>query len=134
MSKRDFFFGIFMLVLVIFIAALSANNAVKVKFRDESVDILTSDYVMNIPYDMVEKCEMVSLEERGSSIDGIDDHNTRTGHWKNEAWGEYFICADLDVEICIAVHLDDGRLFVFNRKNPEETKRIFDIFQNYLDA
>lgn len=133
-SRKDLIFGILLFAVVIAMAAFETYYKVKVEFSDTAVDIRTSKYSMNIPYDLVESVELVALPEAGEVIDGADDMAARTGLWKNETWGEYYICADLNSPSCIVAHLEDGRIFVFSRRNEEETAKIYNKFLDQLGS
>lgn len=131
-SRKDLFFGILLFAVVIGMTVYETYHKVTVEFNDTAVDIRTSKYAMNIPYDQVESIELVELPDAGQVIDGADDMTARTGLWKNEIWGEYYICADLNSSTCIAVHLKDGRIFVFSRRNEEETEHDYRQFLQQL--
>ena len=134
-SKKDLVFVTLIFVAVIVFSFLESGNKVKVEFTDVSVNAVSSSkYYLDIPYNAVERIELVDTAQRGENIDGRDDMVTRTGRWKNDSWGEYYACIDLQTSKCIVVHLDDGRIFVFSRKNDEETAMIFETFQSHLDA
>lgn len=126
-SKKDLVFGIVLFAVVIGMTVFETYNKVKVEFSDTAVDISTSKYSMNIPYDLVASVELSALPEAGEVIDGTDDMAARTGCWENETWGEYYICADLNSPTCIVVHLMDGRIFVFSRRDTANTQN--DYFQ-----
>lgn len=127
-SRKDLVFGILLFAIVIVMTVFETYNKVKVDFSETAVDIRTSKYSMNIPYDMVKSVEMAALPDAGQVIDGADDMAARTGLWENETWGEYYICADLNSPTCIVTHLNDGRIFVFSRRNEEETAQIHELF------
>ncbi len=131
-SRKDLVFGIVLFVLVIGYGAFESYNKVKVDFGEESVDVVSSKYIMNIPYDMVEGIELVDMPDAGEIIDGRDDMSLRYGTWENEAWGKYVVCADLSAGNAVVVHLDDGRTYVFSRRSNEVTQEIYHTFQTHL--
>lgn len=131
-SRKDLVFGILLFAAVIGMTMYETHHKVKVEFSDTAVDIHTSKYSMRIPYDQVESAETVALPEAGQVIDGADDMAARTGLWRNETWGAYYIYADLNSPTCIAAHLKDGRIFVFSRRNEEETKNDYRQFLQRL--
>lgn len=132
-SRKDLVFGILLFAVVIGMTVYETYHKVTVEFSDTAVDIRTSKYSMNIPYDQVESIELVELPDAGQVLDVTDDMTARTGLWKNEIWGEYYICADLNAPSCIVVHLKDGRIFVFSRRNNEETHKLYESFLNMLN-
>lgn len=131
-STKDLIFTILIFVVVIAFAMCNSATLVTVTFGEDSVDIVSAQFSMNIPYDMVESIELVDMPEAGEVVKGKDDIALRTGVWNNEVWGEYHACQDLQTDNCIAVYLDDGRVFVFSRKSNEDTAADFEIFQGYL--
>lgn len=126
---------VFILVLMAAMLAIAFYDSaedIKVTIEPESVTIKATGYTMNIPYEMIESMELADMPKEGTIISGKDDLVVRYGNWENEAWGEYFICADLDATKCIVAHLDDGRVFVFSRKSNQETETIFENLQSYV--
>lgn len=131
-SKRDLIFVTVIFVAVIIFSFVESANKVTVKFGETAVDINAPKYSMNVPYEMVESIELASIADAGENVDGRDDMVTRTGTWRNDDWGEYFACIDLQTSQCIVIHLDDGRIFVFSRRSDKETASVFETFQSYL--
>mgnify|MGYP003447706290 FL=1 len=125
-------FILFMTAAMLAIAFYDSAEDIKVTIEPESVTIKATGYTMNIPYEMIESMELADMPKEGTIISGKDDLVVRYGNWENEAWGEYFICADLDATKCIVAHLDDGRVFVFSRKSNQETETIFENLQSYV--
>ena len=131
-SKKDLIFATLILVAVVVFSFFESQNKVKVTFNETAVDVVSSKYTMNIPYDMIERAELTALPEAGTVVSGRDDMTIRYGTWNNDLYGEYYICADLAAENCITVHLKDGRVFLFSRLSAEETAGLFDTLQTYL--
>ena len=132
-SKRHLVFGIVLFALVIGTSVVEAENKVKVEFGEAAVDIIAKRYSMNIPYDMVDSIELTPMPDPGEIIEGRDDMSIRYGTWINDVWGEYAVCADLGASNAIAVHLNDGQIFVFSRKSDAETQSIYETFQLHLN-
>lgn len=133
LSFKDFFFTVLIFAIILGLAFCNSESQVKVTFQADSVDIVSSRFTMNIPYDMVEKIDLVVYPDDGELLKGKGDISLHTGVWTNSAWGEYYACVDLGAKQCITVLLDDGRLFVFSRKNDKETAGIYETFQTYLN-
>lgn len=136
------FFQVVPLKHVLFVLALFAvtllisfaesANLMKIEFGEETVSITSKKYSMSIDYVDVASIELAEIQDAGESIDGRDNISSRGGQWKNDAWGEYTICANLAVTKCILVRLEDGRLFVFNSNSDEKTQAVYEEFLNYL--
>lgn len=140
MKFRDYFsikhilFAIGLFAVMMLFAVNQSNNSVKVYFEDTEVQATSAKYSISIPYDMIVSAELVTLPAEGERVlDAYDDGTLRAGIWQNEVWGEYYIVADLDVKTCIEVTLDDGRIFVFSRKNEDTTAEIFAELQSHLE-
>ncbi len=131
-SRKDFIFGLIVFALAILIS-MKPSNKVRFHFEEDSVDIKSTKYSMNIPYDMVESLELVSKPDMGTEIDGYTDSIIANGLWENDAWGEYTACIEVYTDNCILVHLTDGRLFVLSRRDNEETQRVYEEFLTYLN-
>ena len=130
-SKKDFIFGLVVFALAILIS-LKPSNKVRVQFDDTSVDVVTTKYSMNIPYDMVDTIELTDKPDLGDQIDAYNDNIVAYGTWENDIWGEYTACIEGATDNCIVVHLNDGRIFVISRRDNEETLKVFEEFQLHL--
>lgn len=139
MKFRDFFslkqilFTVLVLAVFIVLGVLDSGRQVKVSFDDTVVKVRSDYYQLEIPYEMIASAELEQLSEAGREVENcVDDKIVRTGCWENDAWGQYYICADMDVQNCVVVRLDDGRVFVFSRKNETETEKLYQTLQTYL--
>ena len=130
-SKKDFIFGLIVFALAILIS-LKPSNKVRVQFDETSVDVVTTKYSMNIPYDMVDAVSLVDKPELGTQIDGYNDNIVAYGIWNNDTWGEYTACIEGATDNCIVIDLIDGRIFVISRRDNEETQRVYEEFQTYI--
>lgn len=132
-SKKQFFFALFIFIILIPIALLQSANLVKVSFSADRINVTSSKYNIVVRYEEIASAELAELSEAGEKVkDGYDDDLIRYGVWKNDVWGEYTICADLDATQCVVLHLTDGRIFVFSRKDNAETAKLYDTLQTYL--
>ena len=122
---RDVVFALLMVAVVLVFAFCAAEDLTSVTFGDEAVDIVTDKYSMNIPYDMIESIEIAVYSDDDENIDGRDDMVLRTGVWHSEQWGEYHACLDLQTDVCVLVHLDDGRYFAFSTKSNDDTEQAY---------
>jgi len=118
---RDLAFTVLLFTIILTIAFCRGQNLVDISFGDTAVDITSGRYYMNIPYDMVQSVELVPINEDDELLKARSDLALRTGQWYNEEIGEYTACIDLQTDICVVVHLTDGRYFVFSAKNADIT-------------
>ena len=132
-SLKHIIFAVVLIGLMMLFAVNQSNNTVKVKFQENAVRITSSQYSMTIDYTDIVSVKQESLADAGEKVEnGYDDDILRAGKWKNETWGEYHVCADLDVKKCIVVTLDDGSVFVFSRKSDKETASIYNELLTHL--
>ena len=131
-NTRDFAFGIIIFALVILISIFQPSNKILVEFGETAVDVKSSRYTMNIPYEMVDHIALVDKPDMGQPIDGHDDMILMTGTWENADWGEYESCVEIATDTCSVIHLTDGRIFVISRRDNDETAKVYEEFQTYL--
>lgn len=131
---RHVLFVLALLAVTLLISFLESANLMKIEFGTETVSISSKKYSMSIDYADVESIELADIQDAGEDVGGQDDLTSRGGQWKNDAWGEYTICANLAVTKCILVHLKDGQLFVFNSNSNEKTQAVYEEFRTYLPA
>ena len=130
---KQIFFAVAVLAIFIVMGLWDSATQVKVTFADQEVLVDTDRYDMTVPYDLIESAELTDLPEAGVQIaNGADDQTIRTGLWDNDTWGEHHICADLESDTCIVMHLNDGRIFVFTGKDEEQTAQHFAALQEKL--
>ena len=97
------------------------------------MQVISSKYSLTIQYADIVSAELADLAEAGEEIrDSYDDEILRAGVWRNDTWGEYIICADLDTTNCIVVTINDGRTMVFSRKNEATNAELYQTLQTYL--
>lgn len=129
LSLKDLGFGILLFGLVIAISILQPSNKILAEFGEDSVDIKSSRYALNIPYDLIQSAELVDKPDMGHVLDGHDDAILQTGSWENDTWGAYTACVEMSTDNCIVLHLTDGRTFVISRRDNEETQAVFQKLQ-----
>lgn len=130
---RQLFFVLALFAILIPIAIWDSNTQVKVRFYAEDFDINSDRYNMNVHYDQVDHAELTKLLDPGEKVqDGFDNDVVRTGTWRNDAWGEYSINADLDTTICVKMTLTDGRIFVFSCKDDAKTEELYKTLMTHL--
>ena len=139
MRFRDYFsvkhilFATVLMGLMIFFAFRQSNNTVKVYFEQDQVVATSAKYSLGMPYDQIASAELKELPFEGDRVaSAYDDETLRAGIWNNDTWGEYYIVADLDAKNCIVVTLDDGRIFVFSRKDNATTEADYQTLMGCL--
>ena len=130
---RDLAFTVLLFTLILTVAFCRAEDMIKVTFGDDALDVVTSRYSMNIPYDQIESVEIGTLGKDDVIIKGKGDIALRTGHCSNNVWGEYYGIIDLQTSKCVLVRLDDGRLFVFSHQSDEKVQSDAETLQTYLN-
>ena len=129
---RYLIFGLLLFGVTIGLSFIDSADDVKVTFDTDSVVVKSEKYQMSILYNEIETVELVDLPDAGESIEGKDTIVLRTGSWKNDTWGEHYICADLDCTQCIVVRIADGRTLVFSSKNNSTTAELYETLLTYL--
>lgn len=133
-SLKDMLFTLLLFTIIIGIAFCKGENLMNLTFGEDAVDIVSSKYSMNIPYDMVGSIELAEIDDDDKLVNGVADIAIRTGTWSNAELGEYSACVDLQGTTCIIVRLNDGRIFIFNDSGDEKTAEAFAQFQSHLNA
>ena len=132
-ALRQLLFAVVLFALAIPVAILDSSTQVKVDFGQEQVSIRSDRYNMTVRYEQIASAQLSPLAEPGEDMeDAFDNDILRAGKWHNDTWGDYYITADLDASNCIVLQLDDGRIFVFSRKNDTATSEDFRILQTHL--
>jgi len=130
---KQFLFVLALFAILIPVAIWDSNTQVKINYYDEEMYASSDRYSLSIPYDIIEDVELTALAELGEEIaDGWEDDIIRTGNWKNDTWGEYFIVADMDADNCVLITLNDGRKFVISRKDNATTQEIYNTLLTKL--
>ncbi len=69
--------------------------------------------------------------EFGTCIEGTDSRSVRSGCWRNEDWGEYFLCADKSVNTCVVITTERD-IFAFNCESDKTTKDISETLKDWI--
>ena len=134
-ALKQLLFVLFLFALLIPVAVWDSNSQVRVHFDDTSVQVKSDKYTMDIPYSEIASAELTGLAAPGEKVrDSFDDDILRTGIWRNDAWGEYCINADLDATNCVLLRLTDGRVFVISRKDNDTTREICETLLSHISA
>ena len=130
---RDLAFTVLLFTLILTVAFCRAEDMIQVNFGEDALDVSTSRYSMNIPYEMIESVEIGTLDKDDKIIEGKGDIALRTGHCTNKDWGEYYGIIDLQTSKCVLIYLNDGRLFVYSHKSDEKVQSDVATLQIYLN-
>ena len=130
---RDLAFTVLLFALILTVAFCRAEDMIQVNFGEDALDVSTSRYSMNIPYEMIESVEVGILDKDDKIIEGKGDIALRTGHCTNKDWGEYYGVIDLQTSKCVLIYLNDGRLFVFSHQSDEKVQSDAATLQTYLN-
>ena len=130
---RDLAFTVLLFTLILTVAFCRAEDMIQVNFGEDALDVSTSRYSMNIPYEMIESVEVGILDKDDKIIEGKGDIALRTGHCTNKDWGEYYGVIDLQTSKCVLIYLNDGRLFVFSHQSDEKVQSDAATLQTYLN-
>lgn len=133
-ALRQLLFVLFLFALLIPTAIWDSGTQVKVTFDSTKAYVKSDRYNMSVGYDLIEAVELAELGDPGEKLkDGFDNDIVRTGCWKNDIWGEYYVCADPDTGNCVVLHLNDGRTFVISSKNDKRTQEVYETFLTHLN-
>lgn len=132
-TLRYLIFGILIFAFTLGFSFIDSANDVTVSFDVDNILIKSDNYQISILYEQIAQVELTDMSDAGNSVSGKDTMVLRTGTWVNDAWGEHYICADLDCTNCILVTVDDGRKFVFSSKNNATTEEIYEELLTYLN-
>ncbi len=130
---KQFLFVLALFAILIPVAIWDSNTQVKVSYSSDAMSVRSDHYSLTIPYDIIEDVVITDLAELGEEVaDGWEDDIVRTGNWRNDTWGEYFIVADMDADNCVLITLNDGRLFVVSQKNNTATEEVYNTLLSKL--
>ena len=129
---RDLAFTVLLFALILTVAFCRAEDMIKVTYGADALDVVTSRYSLNVPYEMIESVEVGDLDKDDEIIQGKGDIALRTGHCRNKDWGEYYGVIDLQTSKAVLIHLNDGRLFVFSHQSDEKVLEDAQTLQSYL--
>ena len=129
---RDLAFTVLLFALILTVAFCRAEDMIQVTYDEDALNVVTSRYSLNVPYEMIESVEIGDLDKDDEIIQGKGDIALRTGHCRNKDWGEYYGVIDLQTRTAVLIHLNDGRLFVFSHQSDEKVLEDAQTLQSYL--
>lgn len=129
---RYLIFGLCLFAVVVGVSLVEAQFRIEVAMTDADITVTSNRYNLRVEYDLITSAELTEMPDRGENIDGKDETSIRYGVWSNETWGEYTVLAIPNATNCIVLHLNDGRIFVFNARSNDYTAELFGQLQDHL--
>lgn len=109
-----------------------ANPADRVAISFEENDLViegADEVVYKIPLDTIQ--EVTYVEDAEYAADVQEQQDVICGQYKNDRWGDHFLCVYAQLPACIVVDSQEGT-YVFNYQNADTTKKFYDAFLEML--
>ena len=123
---------ILILALVLFYVFSGGSVGISLDFGENELTLSALDHDWLIPYDQIESLELTDLPELGTVINGSEKRTLCCGTWKNKVWGEYTLCTNPRIEVCIVIRMKAGDVYVMNYENSDSTKQLHQMFTDLL--
>ena len=139
-SKIKGWVDVILCIVIVIVVMLYRENTssqmTKVMFSQEGITLsCTEEDSCTIMFDQFTSVELYSKFssfDKGEMLRGTDTHSTCTGVFRNEEFGEYYLCVSPKYESCIVVHQPDS-VVVFNYESKETTEDAYHFLQQMLD-
>lgn len=131
-SRWEYLLYAAFLVCVTLYFFINGSNAMQVKVGEENLTLIDpAGATYQVRFDEILSLETQYAPDFGTCVSGEETETCRYGAWRNDAWGEYTLCALSDVDQVVVVKTQD-KTVVFNVENSDTTKEFYSAFQELL--
>lgn len=118
--------------LILFSLFYSSNDTVALQVKETDFRICADDgTAYSIAYAEVMDVTCAENVEFGSCVEGTETRSVKSGRWRNQSWGEYFLCASGTIDTCVVITTEKG-VFVFNCQSDETTRAISEELRDWV--
>ena len=112
---------------------VSFTGEIEPVYSEDSFTLKASFYEdATLFYDDIANIELRAKTNVGSRVIGIGSFRLFIGSFTNNEFGSYTRYTYTATESEIVIKLEDGRVFVINGKNEEDTKAIYETINGYI--
>ena len=115
-----------LLILIVLVTLISLNsNRVGVSFtlnNDQVVLQGPDNFELSIPFAEISSISIIDTLEPGVSIDGFETRGIICGEWSNDTYGNYHVCAIIEIHAYVTIRDRNGAIFIYNCENQKTTK------------
>lgn len=123
---------IWIIVIAILSMVMQPHRTVSTEGFDGRLEVQSnSGYTIDIDYENVEKIELRENLDYGRMLDGTDQSKEKSGLWENEEFGEYRLCVNAKIDLCIALETPSG-VFVVNYESAKSTESLYEAILKQL--
>lgn len=109
----------------LFVYSLVVGPKIAVEASQEDICLTMEDKtVYTVKFSDIADVKLVENPDYGSCITGSDKHQTKSGRWLNEQWGEYTVCTYNSSSSCIVAQTGEGTV-VFNLASEVDTEQLY---------
>lgn len=120
---------IFTGIVFVFVGIMLWTGNIHMKYGEDSFTVEASYWPdRTIPYEEIDKLELVSGEKAGSRTNGFGSFRLAMGHFKNEKYGSYIRYAYTGCEETVVLDVK-GTTVVLSGKDSESTEEIYRILK-----
>lgn len=132
--QKRWFNMVFALVIIIGITVatlLNPSGLIRVHIEQEKLQIDGPD---NLQYSIsIDEIQEVLLIEAPVYDENVQEvRKVVSGQYTNNQWGEYYLCANTQIPVCIVVYSQEGT-YVFNFEDLDTTQWFYNEFLEYLE-
>ncbi|MCD7745007.1 MAG: hypothetical protein LUI13_06985 [Lachnospiraceae bacterium] len=134
---RNYSILIFLIIVLGYLIFFRNSLSESVYIEPGEDSILINSYTedeITISYADITRMELCDEVDFGTLSEGTDDRRVRSGLWKNDAWGEYYLFALKKVKGDYILLETDETVVVFNYESAEVTQNFYSAFQEYLEG
>lgn len=133
-KSKEFWSGLFTIVVCLFVGIMLFTGHVNVEFYNQYFSVGADSWVtktIKINYEDVQNIEYVSKIELGKRAFGVGSVVLNAGHFRNKAYGDYYLYAYTSSKEYIVLYTESG-IVVFNDKDEVKTKILYQQVETKL--
>lgn len=126
-QRRSLLIAAVIFVGVTAFSLFRSGEPMELAFRDDEMTITGPEgapFAVAIPYQDIRSVSESKAPDPGVCLEGLDTERCRFGVWRNDAYGDYTLCASPHISSYIVLKTADG-VVAFNYENDDSTHHLY---------
>ncbi len=132
-DKKNLWWILAILAVAMIFDLSRGGAAVNPAFGDEALTLTAGDFSLTVAYADIRSAALAESPDYGESAGGGTKNGLSTGAWHNGLWGDYTLCANEQIDACIALTTVSG-VVVFNAENLKTTEQIYGSLPEFFSG
>lgn len=120
-----------LLAVVVLFSALGRSGVSVAPKADELMLSMHNGSTAVVPYGSIRSVQLLEDPDYGTTVEGKDTRNGKSGAWEHLQWGSYTLCVYGSCGTAVKLDTED-HIYVVNLPSEEETRQLYQLIQDKL--